>query len=211
MGKLQQLIDIANKEYDGHFTLLKFTTDWACCFGTVDDIRKINGYMAHGNTMDSAIEKCIQENCNFYDISRKQDAIQKRINFLNINKKWSDLMISDVNNNYSELLYKFIKNHPVYRFAHVILSSKKQGIINVDEVVFTDFSGSKTMNKDDILCCYPLKNITNEKKKYKQKLFNIKETCIVKDISVEFWQDYFLYGQDYFKKQFKITYIEKEN
>ena len=24
--KLQELIDIANKEYDGHFTLLKFTT-----------------------------------------------------------------------------------------------------------------------------------------------------------------------------------------
>lgn len=32
MTKLQKLIDIANKEYDGHFTLMKFTTDWECCF-----------------------------------------------------------------------------------------------------------------------------------------------------------------------------------
>ncbi len=37
MTKLQKLIDIANKEYDGHFTLMKFTTDWGCCFGTLDD------------------------------------------------------------------------------------------------------------------------------------------------------------------------------
>lgn len=31
MEKLQELIDIANNEYDGHFTLMKFTCDWRCC------------------------------------------------------------------------------------------------------------------------------------------------------------------------------------
>lgn len=35
VNKLQKLIDIANKEYDGHFTLMKFTGDWRCCFGTL--------------------------------------------------------------------------------------------------------------------------------------------------------------------------------
>ncbi len=67
MTKLQELIDIANKEYDGHFTLMKFTTDWACCFGTIR-----NGmdsyYMAHGNTMEEAIEKCIKDRIDAYKI-----------------------------------------------------------------------------------------------------------------------------------------------
>lgn len=40
MTKLQEFIDIANKEYDGHFTIFKFTCDWRCCFGTIDDNMK---------------------------------------------------------------------------------------------------------------------------------------------------------------------------
>ena len=37
MTELQKLIDIANKKYDGHFTLMKFTMDWGCCFGTFNN------------------------------------------------------------------------------------------------------------------------------------------------------------------------------
>lgn len=65
--ELQELIDIANKDYDGHFSLMKFTTDWACCFGTVDNVMINSHYMAHGKTMDEAIRNCIAEKVCGYD------------------------------------------------------------------------------------------------------------------------------------------------
>lgn len=66
MTKLQKLIDIADKEYDGHFTLMKFTTDWGCCFGTLDDTRMTSYKMAHGNTMSEAIKRCIANRTDSY-------------------------------------------------------------------------------------------------------------------------------------------------
>ena len=60
MDKLQKLINIANKEYDGHFTLMKFTTDWRCCLGTIND-NMWSYYMAHGKTMEEAIDNCIRD------------------------------------------------------------------------------------------------------------------------------------------------------
>lgn len=66
MTKLQKLIDIANKEYDGHFTLMKFTTDWGCCFGTLDDTHVASYKMSHGNTMSEAIKKCIANRTDSY-------------------------------------------------------------------------------------------------------------------------------------------------
>lgn len=71
MSKLQELIDIANKEYDGHFTLLKFTTDWACCFGTICETVIYSNYMAHGKTMNEAIRKCIKDRTDVYKIDGK--------------------------------------------------------------------------------------------------------------------------------------------
>lgn len=68
MNKLQELIDIADKEYDGHFTLLKFTTDWACCFGTINNSIVNSYYMAHGDTMEEVIEKCIKNKIDVYKI-----------------------------------------------------------------------------------------------------------------------------------------------
>lgn len=67
MNKLQELIEVANKEYDGHFTLMKFTGDWRCCFGTIDDRMK-SYYMAYGETMEEAIEKCIRDRIDIYKI-----------------------------------------------------------------------------------------------------------------------------------------------
>ena len=69
MDKLQDLINIANKEYDGHFTLMKFTTDWGCCFGTLDDTRMTSYKMSHGETMSEAIRKCIANRTDSYLIS----------------------------------------------------------------------------------------------------------------------------------------------
>lgn len=70
MTMLQKLIEIANKEYDGHFTLMKFTTDWGCCFGTLDDTHMTSYKMSHGNTMSKAIKKCIANRTDSYLISR---------------------------------------------------------------------------------------------------------------------------------------------
>lgn len=66
--ELNKLIRIANKEYDGHFTLMKFTTDWGCCFGTLLEPLVCSHKMAHGHTMNIAIEKCIESKCNASDI-----------------------------------------------------------------------------------------------------------------------------------------------
>ena len=68
MTKLQKLIDIANKEYDGHFTLMKFTTDWGCCFGTLDNTHMTSYKMSHGKTMSEAIRKCIANRTDSYFI-----------------------------------------------------------------------------------------------------------------------------------------------
>ena len=59
MTKLQKLIDIANKEYDGHFTLMKFTTNWGCCFGTLNDALMSSYKMSHGSTMSEAIKNVL--------------------------------------------------------------------------------------------------------------------------------------------------------
>lgn len=69
MTILQKLIEIANKEYDGHFTLMKFTADWGCCFGTLDDTHVTSYKMSHGNTMSEAIRKCIANRTDSYHIS----------------------------------------------------------------------------------------------------------------------------------------------
>lgn len=73
MTILQKLIDIANKEYDGHFTLMKFTTDWGCCFGTLDNTRMTSYKMSHGKTMSEAIRTCIANRTDSYLISRMEE------------------------------------------------------------------------------------------------------------------------------------------
>lgn len=73
MTMLQKLIDIANKEYDGHFTLMKFTTDWGCCFGTLDNTHMTSYKMSHGKTMSEAIRKCIANRTDSYIISRMEN------------------------------------------------------------------------------------------------------------------------------------------
>lgn len=50
--------EIADKEYDGHFTLLKFTTNWICSFGTITDFMEIQN-MSVGSTMEEAILNAI--------------------------------------------------------------------------------------------------------------------------------------------------------
>ena len=72
MTILQKLIEIANKEYDGHFTLMKFTTDWGCCFGTLDNTHVTSSKMSHGKSMSEAIKKCIANRTDRYLIDQME-------------------------------------------------------------------------------------------------------------------------------------------
>lgn len=56
---------LAKLYYDGHFSLMRFTTNWRCCFGTVNSREDIE-QMAEGDTMAEAIWKCIDNRKNSY-------------------------------------------------------------------------------------------------------------------------------------------------
>ena len=60
LNTLNLLIQLANQKYDGHFTLMKFTGNWRCCFGTITNhARTAIEQMEVGKTMDEAIIKTI--------------------------------------------------------------------------------------------------------------------------------------------------------
>lgn len=56
-----ELNKVANEEYDGHFSLLKFTTNWRCALGTGDLSRVGIQRMAVGKTMCEAIWNCLDK------------------------------------------------------------------------------------------------------------------------------------------------------
>ncbi len=74
---MQNLISIANEKYDGHFTLMKFTTNWRCCFGTIWDSLQGTNFMAEGKTMQEAINNCIYGDINYIDIADQEDEARK--------------------------------------------------------------------------------------------------------------------------------------
>jgi len=74
---MENLISIANQKYDGHFTLMKFTTDWRCCFGTIWDSLRGTEFMAKGKTMHEAIINCIDGDINYLDIADQLDEAQE--------------------------------------------------------------------------------------------------------------------------------------
>lgn len=66
---LKQAREIAKERYDGHFTLMRFTTNWRFCFGQPFNYDEIQ-MMAGGKTMIEAIQRGIKQNCNahsFYE------------------------------------------------------------------------------------------------------------------------------------------------
>lgn len=73
MSKLEKLIETANKEHGGNFTLIKFRSNWRCCFGIINDTELGVNLMAEGKTLDDAIKNCIKNNTNAYEISEKID------------------------------------------------------------------------------------------------------------------------------------------
>lgn len=74
---LQKVICIANEKYDGHFTLLKFTTNWKFCFGTLDDITPYSTpFMASGETMEAALEEGIKSDVNADEIFMRVEELE---------------------------------------------------------------------------------------------------------------------------------------
>lgn len=65
----EKVLEKAKDDYDGHFTLLKFTTNYKFCFGTLMDVNNlVTMRMASGKTAEEAMEKGLKEDINCYDI-----------------------------------------------------------------------------------------------------------------------------------------------
>lgn len=56
---LEHVQEIANSDFDGHFTLMKFTTNWKACFGTPEE-RHLIDQMATGKTMEEALLEALR-------------------------------------------------------------------------------------------------------------------------------------------------------
>lgn len=57
-GMLKQLEGLAMLTGDGHYTIMRFTTNFRCCIGTPQDRIAIHK-MSEGSTLKEAIQKCI--------------------------------------------------------------------------------------------------------------------------------------------------------
>lgn len=61
---LKQLEGCANLKGDGHYTIMKFTTNYRVAIGTVESRDEIEK-MSVGTTLQDAIKQCI---CDFFDV-----------------------------------------------------------------------------------------------------------------------------------------------
>ena len=64
---------IADKQFDGHYTIMKFTTNYRVAFGTLhandyDELREAISEMAEGKTLEEACKKCVEEGTSLYNI-----------------------------------------------------------------------------------------------------------------------------------------------
>ena len=65
--------EIANEQFDGHYTVMKFTTNYRVAFGTIhandyDELREVIQGMAEGKTLEEACKKCVGEGTSLYNI-----------------------------------------------------------------------------------------------------------------------------------------------
>lgn len=66
---LNKVIEYANKHHDGHFTLMKFTTNWRACYGTINDRFEI-GKMVSGNSKEEVLKKLLKNPISVYDMDK---------------------------------------------------------------------------------------------------------------------------------------------
>lgn len=69
---------ISKEKYDGHYTLMAFTTGCRFCFGTLDKINyNTTSLMAFGKTVEEAIGKAIKYDIDTDSIMNKEDKMYK--------------------------------------------------------------------------------------------------------------------------------------
>lgn len=73
---MEDLAEKANNHYDGHFMLLKFTTNYRCCLGTIDlmgpDVYEQIQMMPEGKTEQEAINNALKDGAaDAFDIIKK--------------------------------------------------------------------------------------------------------------------------------------------
>lgn len=61
---IELLEQIANDECDGHFTIMKFTTNWKVLLGPQVQHREGISQMVTGETLNETIDKAITEHAN---------------------------------------------------------------------------------------------------------------------------------------------------
>jgi hypothetical protein len=57
---LARLIEHAELHFDGHFTLLRFTTDWRCILGTMQPNRPAIQRMPSGRSLSETVSRAIR-------------------------------------------------------------------------------------------------------------------------------------------------------
>lgn len=69
---------ISKEKYDGHYTLLAFTSGCRFCFGTLEKMTyNSTSLMALGKTVEEAISKAIKYNIDSDSIINKEDKMYK--------------------------------------------------------------------------------------------------------------------------------------
>lgn len=74
---MAELTQIANQRFHGDITLMKVDEHWRCCLGALawkmdrDEYNRQIEYMAKGETMNEAIENCIKDDVNIFNIEEK--------------------------------------------------------------------------------------------------------------------------------------------
>jgi hypothetical protein len=66
---LTVLLDVARRRYDGHLTIMRFTTNWRVCFGTPEDRDDIEA-MSEGDTFVEAAGRALWKAALYVDTRR---------------------------------------------------------------------------------------------------------------------------------------------
>ncbi|MEW6226523.1 MAG: hypothetical protein AB1700_00280 [Bacillota bacterium] len=70
----RKCLEHADKNYSGHFTLMKFTTNWRCCFGTPSlQEHFVTSMMAEGKTAEAAMKRALKLDVNAYELEEELD------------------------------------------------------------------------------------------------------------------------------------------
>jgi len=73
----RQLVERANKENDGHLTIMKFTTNWRVCFGIPGDTLEECRHMPVGSTFAEAAKAALDEPRSLYEIRLSSPTVRR--------------------------------------------------------------------------------------------------------------------------------------